>query len=64
MTDREYIEHMRRIQSMGGKANSPRQRLARTLNLYRGLAKKFPTSTTIREKVKELEREQEKMNRD
>jgi hypothetical protein len=58
MTD-EMIEHLREAGRRGGKVQSEKQKKSRMLNLYRGLAKKWPHSVTVLRKLEELEKDEE-----
>lgn len=51
------LELARSLGSEGGRKNTPEQRRARKLTMYRLLAKKHPTSVRVAAKIRELERE-------
>lgn len=53
MTDAEA----QRLGQKGGLANTPDQKAARKLNAYRTLARRYPNSVSVQQKLRELERE-------
>jgi len=46
-----------RLGQKGGLANTPDQKAARKLNAYRTLARRYPNSVSVQQKLRELERE-------
>ena len=57
MAEDAFIRHLREAGRLWGKAGTGAQKRARTLNLYRGLLKRWPHSASIKRKIKELEGE-------
>ena len=51
--------HLAKIGRKGGKAGTDEQKTARSLNLYRAMAIKHPTSVKVRQELTRLEKKQE-----
>jgi hypothetical protein len=51
----KYLEHLAAAGRKGGNAGTEKQKKTRTLNLWRGLAKRWPLSSTVQQKLRELE---------
>jgi hypothetical protein len=56
----KFLDHLKSAGAKGGLAGTERQKRSRTLNLWRGLAKRWPRSATVQAKLRELEEMEEK----
>lgn len=57
MSPDELHNHLARIGSSGGNANTEEQQKTRRLNAYKTLAKRYPTSVKIRQQLQKLEKQ-------
>lgn len=59
MTQEQLRDHLRELGSRGGRRNTLKQMEGRKLGAYRALAKRFPNSVAVQQKLRELEKPSE-----
>ena len=57
MTKKAVLDHLRAAGAKGGRASTPEQQAARRKNIYWALAKQFPGSVKVMQKLNELAKE-------